>query len=37
MAVAGHPMIAKWLLNYIFGKTTAPADLEIDMAHHYTG
>jgi hypothetical protein len=37
MAVAGHPMIAKWLLNYIFGETTAPADLEIDMAHHYTG
>ncbi|MEY3866093.1 MAG: hypothetical protein RL234_1584, partial [Pseudomonadota bacterium] len=34
---AGHPMIAKWLFNYIFGETSAPADLEIDMAHHYIG
>eukprot|EP00956_Cyclotella_meneghiniana_P017424 scaffold28348_cov21-Cyclotella_meneghiniana.AAC.2 len=37
MAVAGHPMIAKWLMRKIANNESAPSDLELDMHLHHMG
>ena len=37
MAVAGHPMIARWLMRKIAKDESAPSDLQLDMHLHYKG
>eukprot|EP00956_Cyclotella_meneghiniana_P010360 scaffold14347_cov50-Cyclotella_meneghiniana.AAC.1 len=37
MAVAGQPMIAKWLVRKIANDESAPPELEVEMHHHYMG
>lgn len=36
-AIAGHPTIAKWLIDWIFNERSPPANLEVEMKHHYMG
>jgi hypothetical protein len=38
MAVmAGHPMIARSLIRWIFQMPTPPSDLVVELEHHYMG